>query len=359
MKIPHINPEDLEILPLEKSATIPSDWYTDEEHFNFEKGIIFEKEWQYAGHINQLNKPGDFFLLEVSGNPLIVIKGDDGTIKGFYNVCRHRGGPLAFEDGNCRMLQCKYHGWTYKTDGSLRGVPRFDRVDLFDKKDYGLIPVEIDFWEGLIFVRLSKGDKTLSSLVNGITGRISPINLTQKKFYARVKYKINCNWKTYVDNYLEGYHLPYVHPELCDILDVKEYITETAEYNSLQRSITKELGEFYKNDGNVFYYFIYPNFMLNILPGRLQTNLVLPVEKNKSLVIFDYLYDDISEMAVEKIKSDIEYSDKVQQEDIQICEHVQKGLESKAYHKGRFSVECEAGVHHFQSLLKKSYQVNL
>ena len=359
MKIPQINKQDLIILPLEKSETLPSDWYTEEEFFRFEKEIIFQNEWQYAGHISQLEKPGDFFLLEAAGNPLIVIKGDDGIIRGFFNVCRHRGGPLAFEDGNCRMLQCKYHGWTYKLDGSLRGVPRFDRVDLFDKKDYGLVPVEIDFWEGLIFIRLSKGDKALSSLFKGITERISPNKLDKKMFYTRVKYEVKCNWKTYVDNYLEGYHLPYVHPELCDILDVKEYITETAEYHSLQRSLTKELGEFYKNDGSVFYYFVYPNFMLNILPGRLQTNVVLPLERNKSLVIFDYLYDDISANALEKIKADIDYSDKVQQEDIQICEHVQKGLESKAYHKGRFSVECEAGVHHFQSLLKRSYKAHL
>jgi choline monooxygenase len=350
---PKISPEDLQVLPLEQSETLPSNWYADEDFFGFEKQIIFEKEWRYAGHISQLNNPGDFFLLEAAGNPLIVIKGDDGVIRGFYNVCRHRGGPLAFEDGNCRMLQCKYHGWTYKTDGSLRGVPRFDRVDLFDKKDYGLIPVEIDFWEGLIFVRLGEGGKNLVSLLNGIAERISPEKLSAKKFYTRVKYEINCNWKTYVDNYLEGYHLPYVHPELCDILDVKEYLTETSEYHSLQRSVAKGEGQFYKNDGNVFYYFIYPNFMLNILPGRLQTNVVIPVERNKSLVIFDYFYDDIS--IEEKLKDDIASSDKIQQEDIQICEHVQKGLESKAYNKGRFSVECEAGVHHFQSLLKKSY----
>lgn len=359
MDIPFINKKDLEILALEKSETLPSNWYTDEIFFHLEKEIIFGKEWQYAGHTSQLNKPGDFFLCEAAGNPIIVIKGDDGTIRGFYNVCRHRGGPLAFEDGNCRMLQCKYHGWTYKLDGSLRGVPRFDRVELFDKKDYGLVPVKIDFWEGLIFIRLSKDYKPLSLLFKGIAERIFPNKLADKKYFSRVKYQINCNWKTYVDNYLEGYHLPYVHPELCDILDAKEYVTETAEYHSLQRSMTKELGEFYKNDGNVFYYFIYPNFMLNILPGRLQTNQVVPLEKNKSLVIFDYFYDNISDSEIEKIKADINYSDKVQAEDIQICEHVQKGLESKAYNKGRFSVECESGVHHFQSLLKKSYKAHL
>ena len=355
----NINPEDLKIHQLEKSETIPSEWYFGEEFYNFEKKNIFEKEWQYAGHISQLSKPGDYFLIEIAGNPLIVIKDDNEKIKGFYNVCRHRGGPLAFEEGNCRMLQCKYHGWTYKLDGSLRGVPRFDRVDLFDKKDYGLHPVELDFWEGLIFVRLSKGDKSLNSLFKGISENILPNKIDTKKYFTRVKYEIKCNWKTYADNFLEGYHLPYVHPELCDILDAKEYITETFQYHSLQRSRTKRLGEFYKNDGDVFYYFIYPNFMLNILPGRLQTNLVIPVGRNKSQVIFDYLYDNVSESSIEKIKTDIDYSDKIQLEDIQICEHVQKGLESKAYNKGRFSVECEAGVHHFQSLIKKSYLSNL
>ncbi|RPI71402.1 MAG: aromatic ring-hydroxylating dioxygenase subunit alpha, partial [Ignavibacteriales bacterium] len=241
INIPEIKKSDLEILPLEKSETIPSNWYTDQEFFQFEKEICFSKEWQYAGHISQLKSAGDFFLLEVSGNPLIIIKDNDETIRGFYNVCRHRAGPLAFEDGSCRMLQCKYHGWTYKLDGSLRGVPRFDRVDLFDKKDFGLIPVEINFWQGLIFVRLSEGDKPLTTLLTGIAENIFPEDLNRKKFHTRVRYKINCNWKTYIDNYLEGYHLPYVHPELCDVLDAKEYKTEISGYYSLQKSITKEL----------------------------------------------------------------------------------------------------------------------
>lgn len=350
---------DLQILPLEKSETIPSNWYTDKNIFVFEKKAIFSREWQYAGHISQLANVGDFVLAEVSGNPVIVIKGDDEVIRAFYNVCRHRGGPLALKDGNCKMLQCKYHGWTYKLDGSLRGVPRFDRVDLFDKKDFGLVPVKTEIWQGLIFINLSQESKSINSVLSGIAENILPNKLQTKKFFKRVKYDIKCNWKAYVDNYLEGYHLPYVHPELCETLDVKDYRTETFEYYSLQKSATKKTGNFYSDNGEVFYYFIYPNFMLNVLPGRLQTNLVLPVDTNHCSVFFDYLYDDISIKNQRQIQEDINYSDKIQQEDILICEAVQKGLESKAYHKGRFSVECEAGVHHFQSLLKKEYEKNI
>jgi choline monooxygenase len=257
------------------------------------------------------------------------------------------------------MLQCKYHGWTYKLDGTLRGVPRFDRVDLFDKKDFGLVPIKAEVWQGLVFVKLNPDGKTVASVLKGIAENILPNRLEKKKFFKRVKYDVRCNWKAYVDNYLEGYHLPYVHPELCDVLDVKEYLTETFEHYSLQRSPVKKEGKFYSNDGQVFYYFVFPNFMLNILPGRLQTNVVLPVEPNRCTVIFDYLYDDISESNQRQIQEDIDYSDKVQLEDIMICEAVQKGLESKAYHKGRFSVECEAGVHHFQSLLKRAYERGL
>ena len=294
-------------------------------------------------------------------------------VRAFFNVCRHRGGPIAIEErGNCNALQCKYHGWTYTLEGMLRGVPQFDRVELFDRKDYGLVPVMFDVWEGLVFVNLSRSTRIvdLQLIVSGICERIKPNSLAAKKFCRRVSYEVNCNWKVYVDNYLEGYHLPYVHPELCNLLDYQKYITETFEHCSLQYSpltgkeniysppsLPKSGNQDASGSGAAFYYFIFPNFMLNILPGRLQTNLVVPIMHNKTRVIFDYYYDDISSPhALKIIEDDIEYSERIQQEDIEICEHVQKGLESIAYDRGRFSVEMEKGVYHFQCLLKGAYR---
>jgi choline monooxygenase len=349
--------KDFEILPLERSETIPSSWYTNQKFHSIDRDAILFKEWNITGHVSQLKDTGDYILGDAGGNPIIVVKGNDDKIRGFFNVCRHRGGPIAMENGCSKMLQCKYHGWTYTLEGMLRGVPRFDRVDLFDKKDYGLVPVNLDTWEGLIFINPSNTAASLKEKMDGIAERISPYDLKKKKYYKRVVYEINCNWKVYIDNYLEGYHVPYVHPELTKFLDYREYKTEVFESYSLQSSPVKDEGNYFKESGGVFYYFIYPNWMMNILPGRLQVNIVLPVSYNKCRVIFDYYYDDPdSDDGKKIIKDDLEYSDKVQQEDIEICEKVQKGLESVAYDKGRFSVECEEGVYHFQSMLKKSYQ---
>jgi len=357
VKTPQFNSEDFKILPLNESETIPSEWYTGEDFFKFDKQTIFSNEWQLIGHESQLQNVNDFILGKAAGNPIIVVRENQDKLNAFYNVCRHRGGPLAMENGCAKMLQCKYHGWTYTLSGMLRGIPRFDRVDLFDKKDYGLVPINLETWEGFVFVNLSEKATSLHDNLLGIKKRIKPADISKMKFYKRVIYDLNCNWKVYVDNYLEGYHVPYVHPEFTNFLDYKDYKTEIFEKYSLQYSPVKNDGNYLKQDGDAFYYFIYPNIMMNILPGRIQTNIVQPVSHNKTKVIFDYFYEDIaSEKASEIINDDLDYSERVQQEDIEICEYVQRGLESSAYNKGRFSVECEEGVYHFQSLLKKSYR---
>jgi choline monooxygenase len=356
-------PDDLRILPLERSETIPSAWYTNPHMMAFEKECIFARSWQYVGHASSLRNSGSYVTGTAAGNPIIVVRGKDDVVRGFFNVCRHRGGPLAIDErGACNALQCRYHGWTYLLDGSLRGVPKWDRVELFDRKDFGLIPVQIDAWEGLVFANVSNEIlPPVRTFTKGIAERIAPCSLRAKEFHSRVNYEVNCNWKVYVDNYLEGYHLPYVHPELCNLLDYQQYETEVSEHYSLQYSPFTGTENLYGTaDGQAFYYFLFPNTMLNILPGRLQINTILPIAHNRTRVLFDYYYDDVhSTEAAKRIRDDIEYSDHVQQEDIEICEHVQRGLESIAYDKGRFSVDMENGVYHFQCLLKEAYAKHL
>jgi choline monooxygenase len=359
--LPNMTEEFLRIEPLERSETIPSSWYTDPEVLRFENECVFSKFWQYVGHVEQIKDPGDYFPATVADNPVVAVRDKDGVLRGFYNVCRHRGGPLVTQCGNGKVFQCQYHGWTYLLDGSLRGVPDFDRVELFDKKDFGLIPIHLDVWEGLIFVSLADDPPPLNTFFDGIAQRIAPIDLSGKKFYKRVDYTVRCNWKVYMDNYLEGYHLPFVHPELCKMLDYTQYVTEAFRYYSLQYSpFTDQENVYQTNDGQAYYYCIFPNFMLNILPGRLQTNVIVPLTHDTTKVIFDYFYDDLaSEEKIRMAEEDIRYSDLIQIEDIEICEHVQKGLASKAYDRGRFSVKRELGVYHFQSLLKETFKKNL
>lgn len=358
IKIPDFNPEDLQQEPIERAQTIPSDWYTSDTILAFEKEVLFSAHWQLAGHESQLGEPGDMITLEVADNPILVVRDKESRLRAFYNVCKHRGGPVAVKKGTASVLQCKYHGWTYLLDGSLRGVPQFNKVDLFDKKDYGLEPIELKTWQGFVFINLSRNKQVLKKYLDGIANRISPIELNYSKHYCDKSYKIACNWKVYVDNFLEGYHIPIVHPGLAKLLDYKEYVTEVYDWYSLQYSPLKKKNNLYSSEGGqAYYYFIFPNIMLNILPGRLQTNIIRPVSAGQTEVLFSYYYKDVkSAEARGRIENDIRYSHDIQLEDMEICELVQKGLGSKAYNKGRFSVEREEGVHHFQSLLKKVFR---
>lgn len=353
-----INENDLQIDPIEHAETIPSHWYYEPEILKIEKNAIFEKEWQLAGHISQITKPGDSLCIHAGSEPVLIVHAEQDDYRAFFNVCKHRGGPLDVKRGTKTVLQCQYHGWTYLMDGSLRGVPQFNKVELFDKKDFGLNPVNLRIWQGLIFVCTADQPPDFNKVVKGISDRIAPIDLGDFKHYKSIEYLINCNWKLYADNFLEGYHIPIVHPELAKMLDYRNYVTEADEHHSLQYSPISNNGDdniYNAEDGQAFYYFIYPNIMLNILPGRLQTNIIEPVDAENCRVLFHYYYQDLDKALNSGMaESDIQYSEKIQDEDIEICEAVQRGLHSTAYHKGRFSVERELGVYHFQSLLKKS-----
>ena len=354
-----INDDELRAAPVERASTIPSRWYTDPAFLEAEREWIFARSWQGVGHSAQVAEPGQFLTEEIAGEPVIVVRGSDGRLRAFYNVCRHRGGPLAVDREGCvRALQCKYHGWTYLLDGSLRGVPAMDRTELFDRKNYGLAPVQVAEWEGLVFVSLSNETPPLATFFAGIRERIAPLRLGELKFAGRVDYTVDCNWKVYVDNYLEGYHVPYVHPELARLYDYTRYITTAHEWYSLQHSpLTGDNLYSRGGGGEAFYYCVFPNFMLNILPDRLQTNLVLPDGHARCRVIFQFFHADVtSAEARVRIADDIAYSDGVQAEDAGICAKVQLGLGSRAYDVGRFSVKYEVGVHHFQELVRDAYR---
>jgi len=371
--------EDLGLSPLATSETIPSAWYVDPDFHAFDQKVVLERSWQYVGPASRVAEPGTFVSDIVAGNPVVAVRDRAGQLRAFYNVCKHRGGPLVTAPcGAARMLQCQYHGWTYRLDGMLRGVPRFDRTELFDKRDYGLTEIAVDTWEGLLFVCLQPQETPpLRDVMQGIRERITGAQATHAAapnplydlaaftYAERDIYAVNANWKVYVDNYLEGYHLPLVHPELCDLLDFSTYVTETFDWYSLQHSPIKAESDAYgPANEQAYYYFVFPNLMLNILPGRLQVNRVDQAAANACSVVFDYYYGELGSpaagrIAADRVAADRAFSDRVQAEDIEICEHVQRGLQSNAYDRGRFSYDLEAGVHHFQSVLKNAYRDEL
>lgn len=347
--------EDLQCRPLACAWTLPAYAYTDPAFYEFERSAIFERSWQPMGRASELREPGDYVVAEIAARPVIAVRGSDGRLRGFFNVCKHRGGPLALESGSCRRFHCRYHGWTYTLEGQLYNAPEMDGVEDFDTSTIRLDSVRVVEWGNLVFATLTEPLAAFEDLFDGIRERILPLDLTHLEFQTRVTYELACNWKVYVDNYLEGYHLPHVHPGLKRVLDYRAYATNIGAWHSWQHSpIDGSQGPY--APGDAFYHFVFPNMMLNILPGRLQTNLVLPVSATSCHVVFDYYYADrTSAEAQDAIAEDLCFSDEVQREDIAICERVQKGLESGAYQAGRLSVKREAGVHHFQNLLRETY----
>lgn len=354
-----IDPVELEARPLEVATTIPSNWCGDPRFHAFDREFVFAREWSPIAHVSQLERPGQLVCATVGGEPVLVVRGEDHQLRGFFNVCRHRGGPLAREDCRVDALQCRYHGWTYGLDGRLRGVPEGAGMQEFDRDWFGLAPVAVTEWQGLVFVHLGGSPPDpLEPRLSSIAERIAPENLARLRFARRVHYEIRCNWKVYVDNFLEGYHVPLVHPELFELLDYRSYETELYPSYSLQHSpFSSPAGGPYGTEGRAYYFFVYPNWMLNILPGRLQVNRVDALAIDRTAVWFEYYYDEVaSPAALKRIEEDLAYSEVVQRQDVEICERVQTGLESRSYHRGRFSVKRESGVHHFQCLLRASYR---
>jgi len=339
----------------ENQFTIPSMWYYDKNFLDQEKKEIFLKEWQLIGSHSQVKNTGDVLVAEIANNPIIVSRQEDNTLKGFYNVCQHRGGPLVYENCSLSKLQCKYHGWVYDLNGNLKSARGFKNSEL-NINDYNLTPVNVTEWMGQIFVNLSNDPADLCNQIDEIKTLISPIDFSNYTFKFRESYKINCNWKVYMDNFLEGFHIPFVHPELNKVIDYKSYKTEIYDRFSLQWCpLDSELSPYGKSptpeENKAFYFTIFPNIILNIAPGRLQTNIVEPKDSKTCIVHFDYHFDDPEKA---NIKQDAEFSEIVQQEDILICENVQKGLESNGYDQGKFSPLHEQGVLHFQSLVRNS-----
>ncbi len=343
---------------LEEAFTIPGSWYTNPEILRLEERAVFGRTWQLIGRTDQLVAPGDYISAEVGGEPVLVVRGTNGSLNAFFNVCRHHAAAVATEAcGKAKLFRCPYHGWTYGLDGSLKGAPEFNEVRNFDRGKNGLMPVRVDTWEQFVFVTLDEGAPALEEFIGGLAGIVKPLHLDILKFYTRKIYSLNCNWKVFIDNYLDGgYHVPHLHKGLNSALEYKQYTIENGERYSVQsspmvRSAEDESVATTRRGDRAYYLWLYPNFMINAYEGVMDTNLVIPSGLDKTQVIFDFFFDDVSPEQESKNAESVAVSDRIQDEDVGICESVQRGLRSRAYGAGRLSVRREAGEHLFHRLL--------
>ncbi|MGH6622505.1 MAG: aromatic ring-hydroxylating oxygenase subunit alpha [Burkholderiaceae bacterium] len=343
--------------PATTATSLPPECYVDPGFEVRERSDIFARSWQLVAHASQLGAAGDHVVAEIAGVPLVVVRGSDGILRALHNVCRHRAGPVALCDGRgARSLTCKYHGWSYELDGQLRGAPDMRDVPGFEISAIQLPQASVAEWQGLVFAAL-EASAPFESIVAGIDTRLEAGATANRLFgyvrASRVSYEIDCNWKVYVDNFLEGYHLPVVHPALNRLLNYRQYRTELAPWHSLQWSPLEQAQGPY-GAGEALYYWLFPNTMLNVLPGRLQTNRVLPLGPQRCRVDFDYYYPADAPPAA--ADSDRVFADEVQAEDTAICEAVQRGLASGSYVAGRLNPTRESGVWHFHELLRAAFR---
>jgi choline monooxygenase len=347
-------------LSLDRASTIPSSWYVDQDLYRLELKTVFSNTWQLAARVDQLQQPGQYVTTDIAGEPIVVVRGNDGVLRAFFNVCRHHAAAVMTEaEGKAAQLRCPYHGWTYSLEGELKGTPDFSGVCDFDRSRNGLVSVEIAEWERWVFVKLYPGDPVLNDfLTTDLTEQIKKLDLTALHWFERRHYHFDCNWKVFVDNYLDGgYHVPYLHKGLDSVLDYSNYTIENGERHCLQWSpivsdgAEAQTGAVRKGD-RALYYWIYPNFMINWYDGVMDTNLVIPRGVNQTEVIFDFYFPDVtSPEARERNAASVAVGQRIQDEDTAICKSVQRGLNSRAYTAGRLSVRREAGEHLFHRLL--------
>ena len=346
---------------LERGETLPASWYTDPAYYAREQERIFRRSWQYVGLTEQVAKPGDFFTARAGDVPIVITRDQQGTLRGYVNVCRHRGSQLVnAEQGNRATLQCAYHAWTYDLDGSLRAAPGMRDEPEFDKACYALVPVQVDAWGPFIFANPDPNAPLLASALGDLPAMVDATGLRLDAIRRRVRrtYDIAANWKVVVDNYLECYHCPVAHPGFSDLIDLKSYAVAEYEYFSTQagpptKSAREGKAGLYDISGDVdagFYAFLWPNFTLNIYPGpgNVSLNLFLPVDTNRTLAVYEYCFSD--SVPEQEIAEFTRFIDQVQEEDVVLCESVQRGLRSGFFDRGRL-MQSERMLAHFQKLV--------
>jgi len=341
------------------AKTLEQKYFVSPDVFAREQEKIFSKQWVLVGHQSQLANTGDYFVAEVAGESLIVIRDSRLKIRGFYNVCRHRGARLK-EDlcGHVSTIQCPYHAWTYGLDGRLLGAPHMDDVAGFNKADYPLHPANVALWEGFIFVNLDDTSISLEEWFAPLTGKFSRWNLTALRSAKRIEYDVCANWKLIFENYSECYHCLGVHPELSKISPYDSAENDLIEGPFLGGFMRIAKGRSLTMSGNacalpmerfseedfrlVFYYSIFPNMLLSLHPDYVMSHQLRPESAERTRILCDWFFHPEAAgvtAAGYRFNPDdaIQFWDMVNKQDWHVCELSQQGISSRAYEPGPYS----------------------
>lgn len=371
-------PEQLEITPslfasclrpVEQALTLPPDLYRRSEWFTQENDKVFGHAWVCVGYTSQVNEPGKMLTTTVAQQPIVVTRDKHGNLRGFYNVCRHRGSILVESSQKLERFRCPYHSWTYDLTGKLQNCPLFTHDHSFVKEDYNLVPVRVEQWGCFIFVALDNNVEPLHDYLGDLPSQYHNFPLDELVLVKRKHYGINANWKLIAENFLEYYHLPWVHPELCEVtaIDMHKRNQGTGMYMSffaspLLQGNTPLDADFLQAFPNLsaeeqtsgYFPFVFPNVAMFLLPHHLFVLLMNPTsidhtdEYGDLLVHRDLLVEPGHEQKLEQIFS---FYDMVNMQDIVAVERVQRGIRAQAYAGGRMCYRFEEPVHRFQNMV--------
>ncbi len=348
-------------LPLTKASTPPASWYRDADIHDLELREVFGRSWQPVALAEQVREPGQavggVFAERI---PWLVLRDAEGVLRAFHNVCRHKAALMLVGEGRCEELVCPYHGWRYHLDGRLKTARRLGGIQELDRHALALPAMAVEVWGPFICVNPDPEAVSLRAQTPEISAALDGTDWTSLHWLGRRSYPVRCNWKVFVDNYLDGgYHIPNMHPSLDAQLDMSGYRTTCFERSSLQSSaptgrsdhgldydVEQRLG------GGALYAWLYPTFMLNRYGPVLDTNWIVPKGPDAIEVIFDFFFEEVEGPEAQAfIARSRAQTHLTQVEDEAVSEAVQIGLGSLSFDTGRLAPGIEIGIHHFHRLL--------
>jgi phenylpropionate dioxygenase-like ring-hydroxylating dioxygenase large terminal subunit len=347
--------------PLEEGWTLPAHWYSDPGVYALERERIFTKAWSYAGPAEWVADPGCFFATQAGHVPVAVVRGKDGALRAFVNVCRHRGHVVLEGEGCRETLQCPYHAWTYNLDGTLRRAPRSEREPGFDPEGLSLLPVSVGTWGPFVFVNPDRDAEPLASVLGELPAIVaeSGLELDAVRFHSHHEWPIAANWKIVMENYLECYHCPTAHPGFSKVIDVSPDAYGLSVHPTFSSQIGPVRASALAGDGGApleprgdvvqaQYHFLFPASTVNIAPGipNISVERWIPDGPRRTLEVTDYFFDPSTpSKAVEEL---LAWDNQVGEEDTSLVESVQRGLDSNTVLQGRLMPESEQLIADFQ-----------
>jgi phenylpropionate dioxygenase-like ring-hydroxylating dioxygenase large terminal subunit len=337
---------------LARGHTLPATWYADPEIFRREQARIFRRSWQYAGHLAQLAQPGDYFTADVGVIPVVVLRDQEGTLRAFVNVCRHRGHQVVRGRGSKKVLQCPYHAWTYGLDGSLRAAPRADRERHFDARAYPLFPLAVGTWGPLIFVNPDPAAQPLAEALGDLPARVASLgtDLNGLALRHRQEYHLAANWKVFVENSIECYHCPVAHPGFSALIDVDPdsyQLTAGPRYVQHRGWLRARSDRTGPPDFQFSYFF--PATMLSMPPGRLNLTLIWPVDSERTHIVTEFYFAGAP--SDEEVGDQVAFTNRTKREDQDLVESVQRGLRSGMLPQGRYLLDSEYLLQRFDRMV--------